>query len=69
MSSISVDKAIARAMKIMNPHYDMTFSMMHELSKRKGCDVICDSFLFGYNQGMKAAKAEQKKKEAATCRE
>ena len=46
----------------IDPHYDMTNSNMTELY-----ELMCCSFKFGYLQGMKAAKAEMKRREKANA--
>ena len=49
----------------INWRYDMTYNNMLEIYSAygKGFDAMCCAFRFGYMQGMKAAKAEQKRKE------
>lgn len=60
-----VEKAKSVTEKI-NPYYDMSFENMREIYNTYGgnFEVICCSFRFGYLQGIKAAKAEMKKRGA-----
>ncbi|MEQ2680203.1 hypothetical protein AAAU98_26150 [Enterocloster citroniae] len=46
---------------------DETFSLIHHY--RSPIEIGLAFFRLGYLQGMKAAKAEQRRKEAATCKE
>lgn len=48
----------------INEKYDMTSTHVFEIEEHSGgyYDAICDSFKFGYLQGMKAAKAEMKRR-------
>lgn len=49
---------------IINPKYDMTIKNIDVIREqsRDTCDMICNSFCFGYIHGLKAAKAEMRKK-------
>lgn len=50
----------------INPYYDMTSSNVRELYDaypNQPFELICSSFKFGYLQGMKAARAEMKRRE------
>lgn len=51
----------------INPRYDMTVNNVKEIHEVYGgsFDTICCSFRLGYLQGMKAAKAEMKRRESA----
>ena len=51
----------------INPRYDMTVNNAREIYDMYGgnLETICCSFRFGYLQGMKAAKAEMKRRESA----
>ena len=54
----------------IDPHYDMTNSNMTELYSaysKYPYELMCYSFKFGYLQGMKAAKAEMKRREKANA--
>ena len=50
---------------MINPHYNMTIVNATEIHDVYGgnFESICCSFRFGYLQGVKAAKAEMRKKE------
>ena len=58
----SVYKAIEKVE--LNKYYSITLSQLQEIREcaRGYFGAIGDSFTFGYLQGMKAAKAEMKKK-------
>lgn len=66
----AVEKAERMAGKI-DTRYAISCDQLAELSQHyEGRFTYgCMAFRLGYMQGMKAAKAEQKRKEAATCRE
>ena len=48
----------------INPRYDMTVHHIQALLSESGtaCELACDSFCFGYAQGIKAEKAAQHKR-------
>ncbi len=48
----------------INRHYDMTYDNILQIYResRDWYDLVSDSFRLGYAQGMKAAKAEMKRK-------
>lgn len=57
----SVYKAIEKLE--INENYGMCVAHLSEIKEhaKSQFDVICDSFNFGYLQGMKAAKAEKRR--------
>lgn len=57
---------VEQGKKQLNPLYTMTFDNIHEIkdSSEDNFDLLCNGFYFGYMQGMKAAKAEMKRKGA-----
>ena len=53
----------------INPRYDMCHQNILDIANHKSnkYEAIVDSFVFGYAQGMKAAKAEMKKLKEAVA--
>lgn len=45
--------------------YDMKVDEVVALQEKGACESICNAFVFGYAQGMKALKAEMKQKGVA----
>lgn len=64
MAKLNMRNAINSTKGKINPYYDMTIENFKEISNanRDLFGVINDSFRFGYVQGMKAAKAEMRKR-------
>lgn len=65
-----IEKAENMVGKI-DPRYDISCDQVIEVVNHYKGRLECGTMFFrlGYMQGQKAAKAEQKRKEAATCRE
>ena len=64
MGKLNLEKAIEQGRKIINSNYDLTMENLIELYEKrqdKG-ETICNAFVFGYYQGVKAIKTEMKKK-------
>ncbi len=65
MAKLNVMKTIEQAQKCIRSGYTMSYDAMQELYK-KNCNepwnMMCDSFFLGYAQGLKAAKAEIRRK-------
>ena len=62
----NVKNVIKSVRGTINPYYDMTSSNVRELYDaypNQPFELICSSFKFGYLQGMKAARAEMKRRE------
>ena len=53
---------IEKAMDAINDRYDLRVSDANDIREMSSgsFDMICNSFIFGYAQGFKAAKAEMK---------
>lgn len=64
MAKLNIRRAINSTIGKINPHYDMTVGNMRQIRKENDdwFGMINDSFRLGYVQGMKAAKAEMRKK-------
>lgn len=64
MAKLNMRRTINNTKGKINPYYDMTIENLKEIStaNRDLFYVISDSFRFGYAQGMKAAKAEMRKR-------
>lgn len=64
MAKINVEKTIKSVRGKINPRYDIEYGAVLEIANRNDnlFWTIADSFAFGYAQGMKAAKAEMRKK-------
>lgn len=60
-------KLIDSSIGCIDDKYDMTYENMEDIRREsKGFyDLVCNSFRFGYMQGMKAARAEVKKNQIA----
>ena len=60
MAKLNVIKTIEGTKGKINRKYDMTYNDMEVIYKYSGgaFDMICNSFMLGYAQGVKAAKAE-----------
>ena len=70
MGRLSLEKALEKGYKILNPCYDMPMRIMYELHEAPSFDAISKAFTFGYLQGHKAARAEMKRKgdrESESC--
>lgn len=69
ISNNAVQKAKSMAGKI-NPRFSISCSQMTELSNHypERFEYGLSLFRLGYMQGMKAAKAEQRQKEAVGCK-
>lgn len=54
-------KTIERTRNKINPRYDMTVHHIQVLLSESStaCELACNSFTFGYAQGIRAAKAAQ----------
>lgn len=64
MARINTMKTIAKSKGTVNPRYDMQYFDYLNIKNANGerlFDCMCDSFLFGYAQGLKVAKAEMKR--------
>lgn len=64
MARISTTKTIAKSKGKVNPRYDMQYFdylNIKNANDERLFDCMCDSFLFGYAQGLKVAKVETKK--------
>lgn len=65
----AVEKAESMEGKIPS-RYSLSSTEAFELARNyEGVELALMAFRLGYMQAMKAAKAEQKRKEAATCKE
>lgn len=54
----------------ISTRFSLSCTEAFELSRNyTGVELVVMSFRLGYMQGMKAAKAEQRRKEAAACKE
>ena len=62
MAKLDLDKAIEYGCAVMEDRYSLTCQNIRELATRPILDAVCDSFAIGYYQGMKAARAEVKRK-------
>lgn len=64
MAKINVEKTIKSVRGKVNPRYDIEYDAVLEIANKSDglFWAIADSFAFGYAQGMKAAKAEMRKK-------
>lgn len=64
MTRLNMRNTINKTRGTINSFYDMTFDNLNDIryQSRDLFTAISDSFTFGYAQGMKAAKAEMKKK-------
>lgn len=60
----NIGKIINKTRGNINRRYDMTMNDGRKLlsNNKSGFSLVYDAFTFGYAQGMKAAKAEMKKK-------
>ena len=58
---INALKTIERTRDKINPRYDMTIHHIQVLLSESStaCELACNSFTFGYAQGIRAAKAAQ----------
>ncbi len=56
-------KLVASSLKQINPNYDLHSENIKDIfeSSNNVYDLICNGFIFGYMQGMKAVKAELKR--------
>jgi len=50
---------------IVKTGYDMKVDEVVALQEKGACESVCNAFVFGYAQGMKALKAEMKQKGVA----
>ena len=66
MAKLNLRKTIEQGEKIINPYYDLQIENIYELEAKKQdrAGMICDAFVLGYVQGVKATKVELKKKGA-----
>lgn len=66
MSKMNVMKKIQEMRGNISPYYDMDIQDMMKISNStdERFLLISNAFTFGYNQGMKAQKAKDKKKKA-----
>lgn len=70
MGRLSLEKALEKYYKILNPHYDMPLRIAFRLCETGGLDAVHEAFALGYVQGSKAAMAEMKRKgdrESESC--
>ena len=66
MAKLNLRKTIEQGEKIINPYYDLTVENLCEVvrsNKHRG-EMVSNAFILGYLQGVKATKAEMKKKRA-----
>lgn len=64
----AVEKAESMEGKIPS-RFSLSCKEAFELSRNyKGVELVAMAFRLGFMQGMKAAKAEQKRKEATACK-
>ena len=64
MARINVLKVLSETKGTINRYYDATIDDIRAIKRKNDADLfgsMCDSFVFGYAQGMKAAKTEMKK--------
>ncbi|EDP10933.1 hypothetical protein [Amedibacillus dolichus] len=59
----NIEKTIEET--IVKTGYDMKVDEVVALQEKGACESICNAFVFGYAQGMKALKAEMKQKGVA----
>lgn len=64
MAELNIRRAINSTIGKINPRYDMTLGNIKQIGEENNSlyGVINDSFRLGYVQGMKAAKAEMRKR-------
>lgn len=67
MSSVNVISEIKNASKIINYHYDASFDKIKTIAHNStgNIDAVSKGFCYGYQQGVKATKAEMRKGGAA----
>lgn len=64
MAKLNMRRTINSTRGKINPYYDMTIRNIKQIEEENQnlFGVISDSFRFGYAQGMKAARAELRKR-------
>lgn len=64
MARMNVEKRIKEGMRICNTHYSMSYADICYILEHSTdiVDTLCNGFYIGYAQGVRAAKAELKRR-------